>query len=212
MGSVTGLTAARMLAIEAACIVDGDVVGDDLILTKHDGSTIDAGVVKNWDAPPIGGVLAWTRKNLPSGGDYVLADGATLTQDAYPEGHAVAVAEVALGNNLWTVSGSNFTVPDLRDRFILGKGATYNVLNARSGAATHTLTAAEIPAHTHTFQERVGWGAGSSVLPAWDGNANDAAYGGAAFATDNGTGGGGAHNNMPPYVVLGYIVKIKTTP
>ena len=212
MGVITGLTAARMLAIEAASVISGAVVGNNLILTKHDGSTINAGVVKNWDAPPIGGVLAWTRKNLPSGGDYVLADGASYTQAAYPEGHAVAVAEVALGNNLWTVTGSNFTVPDLKDRFILGKGSTYPTLNARGGAATHTLTAAEIPQHTHNFQEMVGWGGGSGIYGAWDGNANDAAYGTAARATDGGTGGGGAHNNMPPYVVLGYIVKIKTTP
>jgi len=45
MATVTGLTADRMLAIEAASIVDGEVVGDHLILTKHDGSQIDAGVV-----------------------------------------------------------------------------------------------------------------------------------------------------------------------
>lgn len=46
MAIVTGLTAARMLAIEAASIVDGTVVGDNLILEKHDGSTIDAGSVR----------------------------------------------------------------------------------------------------------------------------------------------------------------------
>lgn len=44
MGSVTGLTAARMLAIEAACVVDGDVIGgNSLVLTRQDGSTINAG-------------------------------------------------------------------------------------------------------------------------------------------------------------------------
>lgn len=46
MATVTGLTAARMLAIEAASVVDGDVVVNNLILTKHDGSTIDAGNVR----------------------------------------------------------------------------------------------------------------------------------------------------------------------
>lgn len=46
MTTVTGLTADRMLAIEAASVVDGDVVGDNLILTKHDGSTINAGSVR----------------------------------------------------------------------------------------------------------------------------------------------------------------------
>lgn len=46
MATVTGLTAERMLEIEAACIVDGAVVLDDLILTRHDGGEINAGSVK----------------------------------------------------------------------------------------------------------------------------------------------------------------------
>lgn len=51
MAEVTGLTAARMLEIEAASVVDGDIVGDNLILTKHDGSTIDAGNVRGPEGP-----------------------------------------------------------------------------------------------------------------------------------------------------------------
>jgi hypothetical protein len=51
MATVTGLTAARMLAIEAAAIVDGDVVGDHLVLTRHDGVTIDVGDVRGPEGP-----------------------------------------------------------------------------------------------------------------------------------------------------------------
>ena len=50
--SVTGLTAARMLAIEAASVVDGTVVDDNLILTKFDGSLIDAGNVRGPNGIP----------------------------------------------------------------------------------------------------------------------------------------------------------------
>ena len=46
MTTVTGLTAARMAEIEAAAIVDAEVVGDDLILTKHDSTTLNAGNVR----------------------------------------------------------------------------------------------------------------------------------------------------------------------
>jgi hypothetical protein len=50
MATVTGLTATRMLAIEAASVVSGTVNGSNhLILTKHDGSTIDAGALENAD-------------------------------------------------------------------------------------------------------------------------------------------------------------------
>lgn len=52
MATITGLTAARMLEIEAESIVDGDVVGNNLILTKHDGTTIDAGSVRGPQGSP----------------------------------------------------------------------------------------------------------------------------------------------------------------
>lgn len=45
MAVVTGMSASRMLAIEAASIVDGDVVSGNLELTKHDGTKIIAGSV-----------------------------------------------------------------------------------------------------------------------------------------------------------------------
>ncbi len=69
MATVTGLTAARMKAIEDASVVDGGVVMDDLILTKFNGQQIDAGNVRG----PIGvtgndgepaPVAAWTNPVL----------------------------------------------------------------------------------------------------------------------------------------------------
>lgn len=55
MATATGLTAARMLEIEAASVVDGDVVGDNLILVRHDGSTTNAGNVRGPAGPPGSG-------------------------------------------------------------------------------------------------------------------------------------------------------------
>ena len=43
MATVTGFTAARMQAIEDQAIVSGSVSSGDLILSRHDGSTINAG-------------------------------------------------------------------------------------------------------------------------------------------------------------------------
>jgi hypothetical protein len=50
MASVTGYTAARMQEIEDSAIIDGAVVGDDLILTRYDTTTINAGNVRG----PVG--------------------------------------------------------------------------------------------------------------------------------------------------------------
>lgn len=60
MATITGLTADRMLEIEAASVVDGDIVGNDLVLARHDGSIINAGNVRGPAGPtgPMGSALA----------------------------------------------------------------------------------------------------------------------------------------------------------
>lgn len=80
MGTITGLTADRMLAIEAASVVDGDVQGDDLFLIRQDGTPINAGNVRGAagptgppgpsSAPPLVSVLP----ALPSNGQEVYLD------------------------------------------------------------------------------------------------------------------------------------------
>ncbi|HMS83613.1 MAG TPA: hypothetical protein PKD12_08185 [Nitrospira sp.] len=45
MAVLTGLTAARMLLVEASTVVAGNVVGPDLILQRRDASTFNAGKV-----------------------------------------------------------------------------------------------------------------------------------------------------------------------
>lgn len=52
MATVTSYTAERMKAIEDGTVVDGDVVGNDLILTRHDGSQINAGNVRGPQGTP----------------------------------------------------------------------------------------------------------------------------------------------------------------
>ncbi len=46
MATVTGYTAARMKEIEDTTVIDGDVVGDELILVKRNGVPINAGNVR----------------------------------------------------------------------------------------------------------------------------------------------------------------------
>lgn len=56
MATVDGVTKAKSLAIEAASVVDGEVIGDNLVLYRHDGTPIDAGNVRG----PAGGGSAGT--------------------------------------------------------------------------------------------------------------------------------------------------------
>lgn len=46
MGSITGFTAERMLQIENESVIGGVIVGDDLVLTRRDGTPITAGDVR----------------------------------------------------------------------------------------------------------------------------------------------------------------------
>ena len=97
--------------------------------------------------------------------------------------------------------GSNGT-PDLRDKFIVGAGSTYNSGDT-GGATTHTLTTAEMPAHTHSTGLPVV--SGGDAYGAGDGWASDRYS--TSSGTSGSTGSGNAHNNLPPYYALVYIKK-----
>ena len=163
------------------------------------------------DAMPIGHIMPWSRKTAPTG--YVFATGAAFTKAAYPEAYDVAKAERDASNTLWNyaaIPGSEtFTVPDLTDRFLLGAslvGSPFGELfGARGGAKTHLLTAAEsgVPAHTHV------------VAASPSGLMNPGSTYGAVINTGGGVTNANtpadaaqAHNNMPPWAAVGFVVKI----
>ena len=52
MALVTGYTAERMQQIEDQTVIDGNIVGDDLVLVTRDGTEINAGVVKGDQGDP----------------------------------------------------------------------------------------------------------------------------------------------------------------
>ena len=96
---------------------------------------------------------------------------------------------------------------DLRGRFVVGfhdSNGDYDV-DDTGGAETVTLSIAQMPNHKHTTTFD-----GHKFFPG-DGSTS-ISYGGAGgypattFSMDN-TGGGGAHENRPPYYALCYIMK-----
>lgn len=88
------------------------------------------------------------------------------------------------------------TWEQVTDRFLLAAGSSY-AAGSTGGAATHTLTINEMPSHNHV--PKGGWGAGSlgSGYFRVDGNSPANKW----TATES-TGGGAAHNNMPPYLAV----------
>ena len=148
-----------------------------------------------------------------------------------PKGTIVAFTGIFAPDGWALCNGQNGT-PDLRGRFIYGYGGSSlsKTLNGTGGSETHKLTEVEMPSHTHTinnagnhnhrynrqntntFRYCVG-GDGScrnkNFLSYPGGNtANTSNSTGIHTHTMNSTGGNGAHNNMPPYHVLSYIMKL----
>ena len=87
----------------------------------------------------------------------------------------------------------------LKDRFLLATGDSYTP-GATGGEAEHTLTVEEMPNHAHTQHLRFQSGSDASTY-AYQALGNSSG-GTARSGETSGTGGGKAHNNMPPYLAV----------
>lgn len=95
----------------------------------------------------------------------------------------------------------------IKDKFLLSAGDTYSS-GSEGGEATHTLTVEEMPSHNHSLSDPID--NNRIKLGSMTGDTNWALTKRAAnydhtLGTNN-TGGGAAHNNMPPYIAV-YVWK-----
>lgn len=154
---------------------------------------------------PVGAIMIWsgTDANVPTG--WHICDGGTY---------------------------GGITSPDLRDRFVIGAGGSYSV-GATVGPATwngtitptgsvtvgsHTLTTAELPAHTHTYTEYLRAHTADAYAGGY-GQCVDGYYSYRTVTTDAMSSGDGSHGHSgstldfagvdprPPYHSLYYIIK-----
>lgn len=149
-------------------------------------------------AVPTGTISMFAGSSAPTG--YLLCDGSTFSSGTYS-----ALASV-LGDTYGTHSGSTYYLPNLKGKVAVGKDASqteFDTLGETGGAKTVTLTTAQMPAHTHDLSpaQIVGGGSGGTNNYAPTGN-NPSAQ-----TTVTSTGGGEAHPNLQPYIVLNYIIK-----
>lgn len=110
--------------------VQGAVVATGLEVSGalEAGGTVTADAWDGLGTVPVGTIILWSGEAVPD--DWALCNGQSL-------------------NGVQT--------PDLRGRFVLGvgqgRGLTERRMGDRGGSELHTLTAAELPAHSHSVPE-----------------------------------------------------------
>lgn len=186
-----------------------DLINGVLVEHKQDGThgaitatSVSVGGVSV--VSPAGSVMQYAGSSAPSG--WLLADGTAVSRTTYAALYAVIGTTYGVGDNSTT-----FNLPNLKGKVPVGRDSSdtsFDVLGETGGAKTHTLTTAEMPAHTHELYANVGNAASVGNLDDITGsnniNATDQRVGDRPTTS---TGGGGAHNNLQPYIVLNYIIK-----
>lgn len=174
---------------------------------------------------PSGTVIDFAGTVAPTG--YLTCDGSVVAQATYPDLYT------AIGTT-WNTGGEgagNFRLPSLSRRVGVGSGGSGtgtlgNAVGNIGGAETHTLTEAELAAHTHSFSATTSSngahthtyvnvdGAGSTEYTVVGGTnkgtsstSSDGAHTHTVSGTSGSTGSGTAHSILQPSAVVLKCIK-----
>jgi microcystin-dependent protein len=181
---------------------------------------------------PIGGVLPYTGTTAPNS-NFVLPYGQAISRTTYSSYFSLVSTTFGSGDGSTT-----FNVPDLRGRVVAGADgmggssagrltdavAGIDALGDAGGAQSHTLSTSEMPAHSHGvtdpghnhgFSNNPFYGGSQTSTPASGGSVSHPSNSQTVSITSNTTGisiqnngGGGAHNNVQPTIVLNYLLRV----
>lgn len=219
MATITGLTAERMQEIEAASVVDGEIIADHLILTKHDGTPIDAGVVvgPQGDPGPVGPAGA-----APITGDYKMSAQAADHIDSLGGTWYLCDGRASPHADLTALVGAN--LPDAPGRALVMKGthADVNAIGKSDPVSTvanrrpkHN-TALTDPTHGHTYRYHDGGTTFSGLIQLLLGQprsqsdvnpyiTNNNPVAASATGITAAAAGGGGNSDQPAFVVPGNL-------
>ena len=158
---------------------------------------------------PIGMVIPFA--GVSPAGYWIICDGSAISRTTF------SALFAQLGTYWGGGDGSTtFNIPNFVNRVPIGYGGGANWgFGTYGGEANHQLSIAELPAHNHTAGAHqhsyvnpiggfVGVTPGSTQIYSPSGTANTSAV----DITVNSVGSWAPHNNMPPYGVLYWLIKI----
>lgn len=113
---------------------------------------------------------------------------------------------------------TSFALPDFRGRAPVHPGVDFNIREGqKSGEETHTLSANEIPAHSHNIQIAETEGSNTystdnalskaKFEPRFSGL--DKGYNTMRLNSISNIGGGQAHENMQPYLAVNFLIALQ---
>jgi microcystin-dependent protein len=214
---------AKSIFLNGAALVGYELRISCPVVVEYDGTQFNLiGGAHGGDGIPLGTVRAFTGTTAPNG--HLFCYGQAISRTTYADLFAITSDTYGVGDGSTT-----FNVPDLRGRVIAGQddmggssanrltGVTGSVngdtLGGTGGAETHTLTSAQLAAHTHsvpalTVPTSTGSGLvgdGGFVLEVQEDTPSSVLTG---TGTSGSTGSDSAHNNVQPTLILNYILKV----
>ena len=181
-------------------------VGDRVWLLQQGAVWLIGGRLGGGSATPIGVINSFAGSSAPLG--WLMCDGSAVSRTEYSALFSVIGTSFGAGNGSTT-----FNVPNLLDRVPVGSGSAYARGN-QGGASSVTLGAQHIPghdhgnsgSHTHSYARAGGTttvqsGTGATVASSGGGTTGSSTH------THSWFGGGQAHENMPPYLAMPYIIR-----
>lgn len=165
--------------------------------------------VKVTDTLPVGTIIPYAGTTIPS--NYMLCEGQALSRIEYD------ILFSAIGTTYGEGDGSTtFNLPNLKGRVITGidsNDTDFDTLGETGGEKEHTLTVDEMPQHGHAQYAVANPHSGGTGIRGTFNNVSGSGL--SKYETNTYTGergNGEAHNNLQPYIVLNYIIKVLDAP
>ena len=162
---------------------------------------------------PVGSVFAYMGNVAPNG--YLFLDGASIGADGsdanYMGKKFYTLYKLLVNDKTKWEDLEKVHIPDCRSRCVIGAGQTEGlsdrILGGMGGEENHTLSAAEMPHHTHNSRQYLITDTLQNTgtdKRRWEHGFHSVTHQGDITSA---VGGNQPHNNMQPWIAMNYIIK-----